>query len=190
MEAAVDGIASGAKKERRNEIMTRKNFKNANEQLVLFTESELAAVSDGRDSRREKHTARRVSSRKGGSRPSGCFRNPFDSFDANRYHTAGADVEANEDIGYGGERHSGTCSDNRHIMRYRFHNFFVDEGSALPDECDSASWKLPDYILGELLIMQKCGSNGTETGGAHRNLQKYTNARMNPKDEDGSSRSE
>ena len=170
--------------------MAKRNFKNANEQLVLFTESEMAAAWDGGDSRREKHTARRVSSRKGGSRPIGSFRNPFDSFDANRYHTVGADVEANDDIGYGRERHSGTCSDNRHIMRYRFHNFFVDEGSALPDECDSASWKLPDYILGEMLITQKCEPNGTETGGAHRNLQKCTNARINPNGKDESSRRE
>ena len=89
------------------------------EQLVLFADIEDTAVSERKGYRSKKHTSRRPSSRKGEVRTSSRLHNPFDSFDANRYHTVGADVEANDDIGYGRERHSGTCSDNRHIMRYR-----------------------------------------------------------------------
>lgn len=160
------------------------------EQLVLFADIEDTAVSERKGYRSKKHTSRRPSSRKGEVRTSSRLHNPFDSFDANRYHTVGADVDANDDIGFGRERFSGTCPDNSEIMGYRFHNFYVDEGSAIPDDCDSASWKLPDYILGEMLYMQKRESNGNKTGGAHRNLQKYTNARINPKGKDGTSHRE
>ena len=150
------------------------------EQLELFADYEDTAVFDRKDSRREKHTARRVSSKKGGSRSSGSFRNPFDSFDANRYHTVGADVEANAEIGYG-------RYDNEVIMADRFHNYYSDVDYATPDECDSVGKRFPDYILWETRNSQKCESDVTETGEAHGILQKYSNARIKPKGKDETS---
>ena len=69
-------------------------------------------------------------------------------------------------------------------MADRFHNYYGDVDYAIPDECDSTSERLPDYISWELLNAQKYESNATEIGKVHWTLQKYTNARINPKDTD------
>ena len=147
------------------------------EQLVLFADNEDTAAFDRKDCRSEKHTSHRPSSRKGGLRPLGGLHNPFDGFDANQYHTVGADAETNAEIGY-------EMYDNEVIMADRFHNYYGDVDYAIPDECDSTSERLPDYISWELLNAQKYESNATEIGKVHWTLQKYTNARINPKDTD------
>lgn len=65
------------------------------EQTLLFANTEKAAEPARKDKQQRRHAFRNVNAYHKGLR-----RTPCNGFDPNRYHTVGADEEANRDIGY------------------------------------------------------------------------------------------